>query len=88
MLRSGFSRSETPTPDASTRKKSSAMRYKRTDKGIDQIGRELGVDYVLEGSARREATRVRITAQLVQVSDQSQKWSRTYERNRCMTAPA
>jgi TolB-like protein/Tfp pilus assembly protein PilF len=60
--------------------RTSAMRYKRTDKGIDQIGRELGVDYVLEGSARREATRVRITAQLVQVSNQTQKWSDTYER--------
>ena len=35
--------------------RTSVMRYKKTDTPIDQIGRELGVDYVLEGSARREA---------------------------------
>ena len=44
------------------------MRYKKGDTPIDQIGRELGVDYVLEGSAQREANRVRITAELIHVS--------------------
>jgi tetratricopeptide (TPR) repeat protein len=47
---------------------------------VDQIGRELGVDYVLEGSARREGERVRITAELVHVRDQAQLWAETYER--------
>jgi TolB-like protein len=60
--------------------RTSVMRYKQTDKPIDQIGRELGVDYVLEGSARREAGRVRISAELIQVRDQAQLWAESYER--------
>ncbi len=58
----------------------SAMRYKHTDRGIDQIGHELGVDYILAGSVRRAADRVRITAQLIQVSDQTHLWAEIYER--------
>ncbi len=58
----------------------SVMRYKKSDKPIDQVGRELGVDYVLEGSARREAGRVRISAELIAVRDQTQLWADTYER--------
>jgi TolB-like protein/Tfp pilus assembly protein PilF len=60
--------------------RTSAMRYKRTDKGIDQIGRELGVDYLIEGSARREGDRVRIIAKLIRVPDGTQQWADTYER--------
>jgi TolB-like protein len=60
--------------------RSSSMRYKRTDKGIRQIGEELGVSYVVEGGIRRTPDRVRISAQLVQVSDQSSRWSKSYER--------
>ena len=60
--------------------RTSAMKYKNTDKGIADIGRELSVDYVLESSVRREAGRVRITAELIHVSDQTQLWSETYER--------
>jgi TolB-like protein/tRNA A-37 threonylcarbamoyl transferase component Bud32 len=59
--------------------RTSVMRYKKSDKPIDQIGQELGVDYVLEGSARREAGRIRITAELIQVRDQTQLWADTYE---------
>ena len=61
--------------------RTSAMRYKHTDKGVDAIGRELGVSYVLEGSVRRSATRVRVTAQLIQVSDQTHLWADTYDRS-------
>jgi len=61
--------------------RTTAMSYKRTDKPIDQIGRELGVDYVLEGSAQREAGRVRITAELIKVADQTQLWANRYERD-------
>jgi TolB-like protein len=57
----------------------SAMHYKKSNKRVDEIGRELGVDYVLEGSVRRGGERVRITAQLVQVSDQTEVWSESYE---------
>jgi TolB-like protein len=47
----------------------SAKQYKDSSKSIDQIGRELGVSYILEGSVRRAGNRVRIAAQLVEVSD-------------------
>jgi tetratricopeptide (TPR) repeat protein len=60
--------------------RSSVMRYKKGDTPLDQIGRELGVDYVLEGSARREANRIRITAELIHVPDQVQLWADNYER--------
>ncbi|MCJ7487015.1 MAG: protein kinase, partial [Candidatus Aminicenantes bacterium] len=60
--------------------RTSVMRYKKGDTPVDQIGRELGVDYVLEGSAGREGGRVRITAELIQASDQTQLWADTYER--------
>jgi TolB-like protein/Tfp pilus assembly protein PilF len=60
--------------------RTSAMHYKGIDKRVDEIGRELGVDYILEGSVRRAAERVRITAQLIQVSDQTNLWAENYER--------
>jgi serine/threonine protein kinase/tetratricopeptide (TPR) repeat protein len=60
--------------------RTSVMRYKKSGVPIDQIGRELGVAYVLEGTARREGERVRISAELIQVRDQTQLWSKTYER--------
>jgi tetratricopeptide (TPR) repeat protein len=56
------------------------MRYKRSGKSVRRIGQELGVAHVLEGSVRRAGRRVRITAQLIQVSDQTQLWARKYER--------
>jgi len=60
--------------------RTSVMRYKKTDTPIDQIGRDLGVDYVLEGSARREGSRVRVSAELIQVRDQTQLWGDVFER--------
>jgi TolB-like protein/Flp pilus assembly protein TadD len=60
--------------------RTSAMRYKRSPKGVDQIGRELGVDYLIEGSVRRDRKRIRMTAQLIRVRDQSQVWADSYER--------
>jgi len=59
--------------------RSSVMRYKGGDTPVDQIGRELHVDYVLEGSAQREANRVRVAAELIQVADQTQIWADTFE---------
>jgi serine/threonine-protein kinase len=59
--------------------RTSAMRYKDTDKRADQIGRELGVHYLLEGSVRRSGDRVRVTAQLIQVSDQTHLWAERYD---------
>ena len=46
---------------------------------IEALGRDLGVEYVLEGSARREGARVRIIATLIQVRDRTQRWSQTYD---------
>jgi TolB-like protein/Tfp pilus assembly protein PilF len=60
--------------------RTTAMRYKKIEKPIKEIGRELGVDYVLEGSAQREASRIRITADLIKVADQTQLWAERYER--------
>jgi eukaryotic-like serine/threonine-protein kinase len=60
--------------------RTSAMSYKGTRKSIAEIGRELGVDYAVEGSVRRQANRVRITAQLVRTSDQTQLWAHRYDR--------
>jgi TolB-like protein/Tfp pilus assembly protein PilF len=59
--------------------RTSTMKYKQTKKGIDEIGRELGVEYVVEGSVRRADGRVRISAQLIQVSDQTHLWAQSYE---------
>jgi len=60
--------------------RTSVMRYKGGDTPIDQIGRELDVDYVLEGSTHREAGRLRIAADLIQVNDQTQLWADSFER--------
>ncbi len=59
----------------------SAKTYKSSTKNIRQIGRELGVQYILEGSVRRAGNRVRITAQLIQVRAQTPILTETYERD-------
>jgi len=61
--------------------RTSTMRYKDTEKGIDQIGRELSVGTVLEGSVRKVGDRVRITAQLIDVAGQQHLWSADYDRD-------
>ena len=60
--------------------RTSVMHYKGDRAPLDQIVRELGVQYVLEGSVRRDPNDIRITAQLIRVSDQSQVWARQYDR--------
>lgn len=61
--------------------RTSVMQYKRSQASIPQIGADLGVQYVIEGSVRRDSERVRITAQLIQVKDQSHLWAREYDRD-------
>jgi len=61
--------------------RTSAMHYKNTQKRADEIGRELGVDYLLEGSVRRANDRVRISAQLIRVRDQTHLWAADYDRD-------
>jgi serine/threonine-protein kinase len=64
--------------------RTSSMQYKRTTKPLKQIGRELGVGYVLEGSVRWEKlpdgkSRVRVTPQLIEVSDDRHMWASRYD---------
>lgn len=61
--------------------RTSTVHYKHTKEPIAQIGQELGVGYVLEGSVRRGGGRVRITAQLIQAAQQTHVWAETYERS-------
>lgn len=61
--------------------RTSAMQYKSTRKSIRAIGRELGASYVLEGSVRRDRLRVRISAQLICVDDESHLWAENFERD-------
>jgi len=58
----------------------SAFRYRGSDIDVRQIGRELGVRYLLVGSVRRDAGRVRITAQLVDAGTTAQLWAEHYDR--------
>jgi tetratricopeptide (TPR) repeat protein len=60
--------------------RTSVMRYKDTDTPVDQIGRDLDVNYVLEGSTQREANRVRITTELIKVQDQTTLWGNSFDR--------
>jgi TolB-like protein/DNA-binding winged helix-turn-helix (wHTH) protein/Tfp pilus assembly protein PilF len=61
--------------------RTSVMAYKRRSEQVVEIGRELGVEYLLEGSVRRDAGRVRVAAQLIRVRDQTHVWAREYDRD-------
>ena len=58
--------------------RTSVMGYKNKDTPLDQIGRDLSVQYVLENSLRENGDHLRLTAQLVQVKDQTHLWSQDY----------
>jgi len=60
--------------------RSSAFSFKGKDFTIAQVGQELNVDHVLEGSVRRSGDEIRVTAQLIDVSDDSHLWSQTWDR--------
>jgi TolB-like protein/DNA-binding winged helix-turn-helix (wHTH) protein/Flp pilus assembly protein TadD len=61
--------------------RTSAITYKHSPRTISQIGKDLAVDYVLEGSVRRDRSKLRVTAQLVRVSDQTHVWAEDYDRD-------
>jgi TolB-like protein len=61
--------------------RTSAMRYKGTQKSVPEIARDLNVDAVVEGSVEREGDRVRITAQLVEGPTDTHLWAKGYERD-------
>jgi len=58
--------------------RTSAMRFKGSDKDVRSIGRELGVRYALEGSVRKAGSSLRITAQLIDAEADAQLWSEKY----------
>ena len=60
--------------------RTSVMNYKGARKPLNEVRRELGVEYVLEGSVRRDGGKVRVTAQLIQLSDQTHLWAQEYDR--------
>jgi TolB-like protein/lipoprotein NlpI len=60
--------------------RTSSFTFKGSDRKITDIGRELQVDHVLEGSVRKSGNRIRVTAQLIDISDDTQLWSETYTR--------
>ena len=60
--------------------RTSIMRFRNTERSIADIARDLQVDYILEGSVRRVGDTVRVTAQLIQASDQTQIWVDSYDR--------
>ena len=60
--------------------RSSVQRYRRSDKPLPQIGRELGVDAVITGSVLRSGDRMRITAQLINAATEENLWADSYER--------
>jgi adenylate cyclase len=60
--------------------RTSVVKYKGTNKSVSEIGRELNVGSVLEGSVRKAGDRIRITVQLVETSNQETSWSEDYDR--------
>lgn len=60
--------------------RTSVSQYKSTSKSVSQIGKELGVSSILEGSVRKAGPRLRITLQLIDVPSQEHAWSETYNR--------
>lgn len=59
--------------------RTAAEQYGHGNKTLDQIGRDLKVDYYVEGSVRRNQKQLRITAQLIRAEDQVHVWAQTYD---------
>jgi len=60
--------------------RTSSFSFKGSRKKLSDIGKELHVDHVLEGSVRKDAGRIRVTAQLIEVNTDTHLWSETYTR--------
>lgn len=60
--------------------KGRTLRHQGKTKGLAEIGRELGVDFLVASSIRAEGGRLRVTATLIRTRDQEQVWSESYER--------
>jgi TolB-like protein len=69
------------TPELAVIARTTAEHYDSSSKSLEQMRKDLGVGYVLEGKVRRGGNRVRITAQVIHLKDQTQLWAETYERD-------
>lgn len=67
-------------PDLKVAGRTSAFYFKGKNEDLREVGKRLGVAHIVEGSVRREGDRLRVTAQLIKVSDGFQIWSKTYDR--------
>jgi TolB-like protein len=70
----------TQIPELKVASRSSAFSYKGKDFKISDVGRELNVAHVLEGSVRKSGSTIRVTAQLIKVEDGFHLWSETWDR--------
>ena len=68
-------------PELKVVSRTSVMQYRGTTKTIRQIGQELGVAYILEGSVRRAGNQVRVTGQLINTRTDEHVWAKNYDRN-------
>jgi len=60
--------------------RTSSFSFKGQNKPVGEIAQVLGVDHILEGSVRKSGNQIRVTAQLIRVSDGFHMWSETYDR--------
>src|SRR5215470_13558425 len=61
--------------------RTTSMRYKKTDKTLPQIARELNVDAIIEGTVLRSGERVRISVQLINAHTDTHLWAQSYDRD-------
>src|SRR5579863_4420252 len=61
--------------------RTSVMRYKRTEKPISEIARELGVEAIVEGAVARSGNQVTVTVQLIDATEDRHLWAQTYHRD-------
>jgi len=67
--------------DLKVTSRTSAMRFKGSEKSLQEIGKELSVAHILEGSVRKQGNTVRINVKLIDVESDQRIWSNTYDRN-------
>jgi TolB-like protein/Tfp pilus assembly protein PilF len=68
-------------PGVKVTSRTSSFQFKGHNEDLRTIGAKLGVAYVLEGSVRKSGDRVRVTAELIDVSDGAHRWSESYDRD-------
>ena len=61
--------------------RTTAMQYRGSSKSMKQIGEELGVAYILEGSVRRSGNKVRVTGQLINARTDEHVWAKSYDKD-------